>query len=166
MDYNENPNHHDGYSNQSENDRFHYDQQDPYHQNPNEPPFYQQGNPYEQNPNEPPFYRQGNPYQQNPNVPPYGQGPYYQQNRPYQVPARDPGYGMAVASMVLGIVSFFIASLITGCLGIIFGAVAKSKGSRSPMATAGIVCGVISVILGIVLIIINRSLFFYFADVF
>lgn len=149
MDYNENQNHNDGYNPQSDNGPYDY---------------YQQGNSYQQDPNEPPYqqdsyYQQGNPYDR----PPY----YQQQNNPYmRTPSSQPGYGMAVASMVLGIVSFFVASLITGCLGIIFGAVAKSKGSRSPMATAGIVCGIISVILGIILMIVNRSLFFYFADLF
>lgn len=35
---------------------------------------------------------------------------------------------------------------ITGLLGVIFGAVAKSKGCKSGMATVGIVCGVLGVV--------------------
>ncbi len=63
-----------------------------------------------------------------------------------------PGQGMAVASMVLGIVSLFCAAIITGILAIIFGGVAKSKGNKSGMATAGIVLGIIGIVLYIILL--------------
>lgn len=58
----------------------------------------------------------------------------------------EPGKGLAIAGMVCGIVSFFCFGFITGLLGVIFGAVAKSKGCKSGMATAGIVCGVLGVV--------------------
>ena len=67
--------------------------------------------------------------------------------------AAQPAKGLAIASMVMGILSFFIAAVITGSLGIILGGVAKSKGNRSGMATAGIVCGVIGVGLWLIMII-------------
>lgn len=62
-----------------------------------------------------------------------------------------PGKGMAIAALVLGIVSFFCFPIITGVLGIIFGGVAKSKGYTGGMATAGIVCGAIGLALWILM---------------
>jgi len=76
--------------------------------------------------------------------------------QPYDYPpvsACQPAQGYAIASLVLSIVSFFIAAIITGCLAIIFGGVAKSKGNKSPMSTAGIVCGIISVVLYVIALI-------------
>ena len=67
--------------------------------------------------------------------------------------AVDPGKGFAVAALVCGIISFFLFAFICGPLGIIFGGVAKSKGSTSPMATAGIVCGAIGFGLYLILLV-------------
>ena len=75
------------------------------------------------------------------------------QGYPYPNQVPDPGKGFAIASMVCGIVSFFCFAYITGILGIVFGAVAKSKGSKSNMATAGIVCGIIGIILYVLILI-------------
>jgi len=75
----------------------------------------------------------------------------YQQNG-YQQPVSQPGKGLAIAAMILGIISFFCFPAITGALGIIFGAVAKSKGYRGGMATAGIVCGVIGIVLWLIML--------------
>ena len=63
------------------------------------------------------------------------------------VPQADPqpAKGLAVASLVMGIISLIVFAVIAGPLGIIFGGLAKSKGNRSGMATAGIVCGIIGV---------------------
>ena len=69
-----------------------------------------------------------------------------------------PGKGMAIAALVLGIVSFFCAPLITGVLGIVFGCVAKSQGYPGGMATAGIVCGIIGLILWVVMLVSGISL--------
>ena len=64
-----------------------------------------------------------------------------------------PGKGLAIAAMILGIVSFFCFPAITGALGIIFGACAKGKGSTSGMATAGIVLGAIGIGLWLIMLI-------------
>ena len=70
---------------------------------------------------------------------PYGYNPV-----PTPAPnAPQPGKGFAIAGMVCGIVSFFCFGVILGILAIVFGGVAKSKGNRSGMATAGIVCGAV-----------------------
>lgn len=74
----------------------------------------------------------------------------------YTAPAADaamPGKGLAIASMILGIVSLLCFPAITGTLGIILGGVAKSKGCTSGMATAGIVCGVIGVALWLLMLV-------------
>ncbi|MEE0061342.1 MAG: DUF4190 domain-containing protein [Acutalibacteraceae bacterium] len=97
------------------------------------------------------FDYQQNNYQQQPYQQQYQQ-PYYQQQM-YQQPMTpaEPGRGFAIASLVLGIVSFICFPIITGGLGIAFGIVAKKKGSRSPMATAGIICGIVGIVLWIAL---------------
>lgn len=61
------------------------------------------------------------------------------------VPAKQPGKGLAIASMVLGIISMLLYPYITGTLAIVFAAVAKKKGCTSKMATAGLVLGIIGV---------------------
>ena len=64
------------------------------------------------------------------------------------------GGGLAIASLVLGILSLvfiwsFIGYIIMAPLAIIFGAVSKKQGNTGGMATAGIVMGIISLALGI-----------------
>lgn len=63
------------------------------------------------------------------------------------------GKGFAIASLICGIVSLFCFAIITGVLGIVFGSVAKGKGFRGGMATAGIVCGVIGIVSWLIMII-------------
>lgn len=63
------------------------------------------------------------------------------------------GKGLAIASLVLGIVSFFCFAYITGILGIVLGAVAKSKGYKGAMATAGIICGALGIVLWIIMLV-------------
>ena len=75
----------------------------------------------------------------------------------YVQPVADPAKGLAIASLVLGILSLFIFSIITGTLGIIFGAMAKNKGSRSPMATGGLVCAIIGVAAWLIMVIAGAS---------
>ncbi len=72
-----------------------------------------------------------------------------------QYPVQNPqdGKGFAIASLVLGIVSFFCFAFIAGTLGIVFGVVAKNKGYKGGMATAGIVCGAIGIVLWILMMI-------------
>jgi hypothetical protein len=89
-----------------------------------------------------------------PNVPP----PF-----PPDVPAmaRRPGNGMAIAALVLGIVSLALfcvlyVSLPCGILAIVFGIVGRSRAragaSGGGMATAGLVCGVIGVALFVLML--------------
>ncbi len=83
--------------------------------------------------------------------------PYTQQPNgynPYAPSAQSqPGKGLAITSLVLGIIAFICAPIITGILGIVFGGVAKSKGYRGGMATAGIVCGIIALVLWVASIV-------------
>ena len=69
-----------------------------------------------------------------------------------------PGKGLAIAAMVCGIVSFFCFGIILGVLAIIFGAVAKNKGYRGGMATAGIVLGAIGLGLYLIMLIACGSM--------
>lgn len=75
------------------------------------------------------------------------------------VPAKTPGKGFGIASLVCGIVSFFIFGLILGILAVIFGGVAKNKGYRGGMATAGIVLGVIGLALYLIMLIACSSMY-------
>ena len=105
------------------------------------------GNTYGQNGANP--YGNVNPYSQtNPYTTSYN-NPY---SNPYAGPdpnARgpEPAQGLAIASLVLGILSFFCFGIISGVLAIIFATMAKSSGNKSGMATAGMVCGVIGLVL-------------------
>lgn len=85
---------------------------------------------------------------------PYGQ-PYY--GAPVV-----PGKGLAIASLVLGIISLFLFPLVTGLLAIILGGVAKNKGCTSGLATGGIVCGIIGLALWLVMLIFVGSMFSIF----
>lgn len=111
-----------------------------------------------------PNYNQGQ-YSQNQYNDPYNQQNTYQnayQNpyANYSANPSNPGLGFAIAGMVCGILSFFCFAYILGALGIIFGAIAKSKGCKSGMATAGIVCGIIGIILMILLQIFRVGILF------
>ena len=89
--------------------------------------------------------------------PQYGQ-PQYGQPQYAQAPAEEPGKGMATASMILGIASFFCFAYVTGILAIIFGCVAKNKGYTGNKAKTGIICGAIGLGLTIILQIVGVSL--------
>lgn len=86
---------------------------------------------------------------------PYGAPPYAMDA------ATPPGRGQQVAGLVLGIVSLFVIlswiAFVCGILGIIFGAVGRSRASKvgapTGMGTAGIVCGSIGVVLFVALIV-------------
>ncbi len=83
--------------------------------------------------------------QQYPPAPPAGYG------QPYQQPAQSKG--LAVASLVLGIVSLFLFGIIAGPLAIIFGALRVKPGSAGRgMAIAGIILGALGIIGYIVLL--------------
>ncbi len=87
----------------------------------------------------------GQPY---PPAPPAGYGQPYQQQP-------DQSKGLAVASLVLGIVSLFLFWFITAPLAIIFGALRVKSGTAGRgMAIAGIILGAFSLIAYIVLLAI------------
>ena len=80
--------------------------------------------------------------------------PNYQQSLPLAFSVI-PGKGLAVASMVFGIVSFFFVPSVTGTLAIIFGCVAKSKGYRIGLETAGIACGIIGIVSALAIVLLR-----------
>ena len=143
-----------------------YGQQQGGYQNGSAPYGQQQG--YQNGPN-PNYYGPQNPYQQgyqngpNPNY--YGPQNPYQQNiqNPYQAPPEG-SVGMAVASMVLGIVGFLIsccfypAAIVMAVVGLILGAVAIKKGPAGKgMAVTGIVLSIISLAFAVLVIILAAS---------
>ena len=91
----------------------------------------------------------------------------YQNPQAYQAyqPEEAPGKGMAIASLVMGIISvvfwFFgvtsIVSLVLGIVGIILANKAKKKGNRSGMCTAGMVLSLIGTIVGALILIATIS---------
>ena len=71
----------------------------------------------------------------------------------------DGNKGMAIAAMILGIVSIVLCciwyiSIIAGVVAIVLGIMYNKKNGKCGMATAGIVCGIIGMILAIALIVI------------
>ena len=78
---------------------------------------------------------------------------YYQPLEPTwnnDAPETDPGRGLAIASLVTGILSVVLCgSLLIWLPAIICGIVAKAKGSKSGMAIAGLVLGIIGLIIWI-----------------
>lgn len=90
------------------------------------------------------------PFNPIPPVPPIPQQPYIPQPFvPQQVV--EPAKGMAITSFIMGLTSLFMLPIITGLLGILFGAIAKGKGNRSGFSTAGLVCSIIGLIFGILI---------------
>jgi hypothetical protein len=84
-----------------------------------------------------------------------------------QVPVQNNqgGSGLAIASMVLGIVAlvlsccFYYISIPCAIIGVILGAVALSKKSAGKgMAIAGLVCSIISLVPAIIMIVAGASL--------
>lgn len=144
-----------------------YGQQQGGYQNGSAPYGQQQG--YQNGPN-PNYYGPQNPYQQQgyqkgpaPNY--YGPQNPYQQNiqNPYQAPPEG-SVGMAVASMVLGIVGFLISccfypvTIVMAVVGLILGAVAVKKGPAGKgMAVTGIVLSIISLAFAVLVIILAAS---------
>ena len=150
-----------------------YQPQDPYGQSP-------YGD--QQQPPQAPQPGYGYPQQTPPPAAPYGQDPYAQQQQPpYGYPQQQgyggyqqPGYGgygptgenngIAIASMVVGIVSMVGICFFGGFLGIVaiglgIPALNKSKttGTGRNQAIAGIVLGALSLLLAIVFVIIAFS---------
>jgi hypothetical protein len=124
-------------------------------------------------------------YNPPPQQPPQGYGPPPQQPPQGYGPPPPPGYGppqgmpgaplpkgMAIASLILGIVSLVICfiwyvSIPCGVVAIILGAISISKCNKGEaagkgMATAGLVLGIIGVVLIGILVIIGVSALSYF----
>ncbi|MBP5450920.1 MAG: DUF4190 domain-containing protein [Treponema sp.] len=59
-----------------------------------------------------------------------------------------------LVSMVCGIISLILGFSPWGILGLIFGILSKRGNNQNSQATAGIVCSIISIALGIILIIV------------
>ena len=74
-----------------------------------------------------------------------------------EVKPATPGKGLAIAAMVTGILSFLCFPYVFGILGIVFGGVAKSKGCKSGMATAGIACGAVGIALWLLMLVACSS---------
>ena len=74
-----------------------------------------------------------------------------------EVKPATPGKGLAIAAMVTGILSFLCFPYVFGVLGIVFGGVAKSKGCKSGMATAGIACGAVGIALWLLMLVACSS---------
>lgn len=72
-------------------------------------------------------------------------------------PAKEKGKPLAIASLILGIVAFIVIPYIAGALAIVFGGVAKKQGCKSGMATAGIVLGIVAIVLQIVVTVFLAS---------
>lgn len=156
---------------------------DPYNQQPMQGQQMPNGQPYQQPYNVPPQNGQypqgqnGQPYQQPYNVPPQN-GQYQQGQNPYGMPQAGYGYtpqgygmpyqqpskGMAVASLVLGILSIVFGLFMFNApvlflmpiIGLILGIVFKSK--KLPvgkgMSTAGIITSAIGLAIPILLLVI------------
>ena len=108
-----------------------------------------------------------NQYQyQNPNQGQFQNQYQYQQNQyQYQYPQQPPeSPGFGVASMVLGIVSLclsccaYFISIPCAIVGIILGLIGLKKKAGRGMATAGLVCSIISFIPAIVIISTGASI--------
>ncbi|CAM5629153.1 MULTISPECIES: DUF4190 domain-containing protein [Streptomyces] len=68
--------------------------------------------------------------------------------------------GMAIASLVCGIVGLFILNIILGPLAIVFGALARRQAggkNGAGMAKAGIILGVVDVVLWILFVTLAAS---------
>lgn len=69
-----------------------------------------------------------------------------------------PVTGMAIAALVLGIVSLFFFPFITGTLGVVFGGIALKRANNNPnkegrgMALAGLICGIVGLAGGLVIL--------------
>lgn len=89
-----------------------------------------------------------------------GQQPNFNQPyQPYQPPQPQESKGMAIASLIMGILSVVCCgSGLFGILGLVFGIQGKKKApSAQGMCTAGIVLSIIGLVLCVIFIILNLT---------
>ena len=77
----------------------------------------------------------------------------------YQEPQNNESKGLAIASMVLGIVSLVLScvwyvSIPAAIVGIILGVMHNKKNGKCGMSTAGIACSIISLVLTVLLLVL------------
>ncbi|MCC8151040.1 MAG: zinc-ribbon domain-containing protein [Lachnospiraceae bacterium] len=90
----------------------------------------------------------GGPGSYNPNGPGNQYDPYY------QPPAKQGPDGYAIASLVLGIVSFFVIPIIGAILAIVFGNKSIRDTGVNTMARVGKILGIVSLAIYIVVIVL------------
>jgi len=91
------------------------------------------------------------------NKKPFDPNNIYDTNNPFSifyVKDQQPGKGLAITSLVLGIISFFlmrfhIVSVAIGLLGILFASLAPSRGCKGGIQAAGLVLSIIGTTIGV-----------------
>ena len=116
-------------------------------------------NPYENNPSIPPTQYPSPSYSPDPygapNVNPYAQQQGYMPPPAYGVaPQKDQGSGLALAGMILGIISLVawliaFVGIITSVVGLILSVLGRRSVTRRGMATAGMVMSIIALVLAL-----------------
>ena len=87
---------------------------------------------------------------------PSPQQPLYQQNMSYLPPypvRQSPSQGMAIASLVMSILSWVLCPIIFAAVGLIFGLIARSNDRTNGMALAGIVVSIINIVIWVLIIV-------------
>lgn len=85
-------------------------------------------------------------------------------NTTFQSSQQEPPAGISIAALILGICSivfccFWYVSLITGIIAIILGVKAKKDNAgKQGMAKAGMICGIIGLVLAVVVFIAAASI--------
>jgi hypothetical protein len=146
--------------------------QDPYAQP--QPPQYQDpyaqpqppvsGTPYPTSGN--PYPTSGNPYPTSPAYPNYSGQPGYNAAG-YGAPAPGQSNVLAIVGLIVGILSIPMACCVYGIFGILLGAgggvlgylgqkkAAELGGSGKGMATAGLICGAVGLVLGLLVLVLE-----------
>lgn len=73
-----------------------------------------------------------------------------------------PGKGMAIASLVLGIVSlalclYWFIALPAAIVAVVLGVIARGKGAGKGMALAGIITGGVGILFGLIMVVLSFS---------
>lgn len=95
---------------------------------------------------------------------------YYSQ-QPLEKPTKAPSAGLAIASMVCGIISLTVSCstpylpFVLSLLAVVFGSVSlgKHKGGKE-MAIAGLVCGIIGLVSAVIILVVGASLLNYLVN--